>query len=196
MRNICDYQQQNVCRCIDICILSIFSKFVCECITIHLDSVLAANQVTRLSDTEFRFDLGGLNFFGTIIRPILYVDVNVMPEFNRSEIIVKRAETIGSETALKVNGSFSILAINLVSAGIDNKDRKTLNSETSLVIDVTVPPSSFPLKVIQSTGNFIMQSSLNVIVPTFTRLLASDFQRWSAGNDSRAAVEGAVLSTE
>lgn len=58
-----------------------------------------------------------MNFFGTKIQPILFVDVNVYPEFNRSEIVVRRAETIGSETALKVNGTFSINAINIVSAG-------------------------------------------------------------------------------
>ena len=48
----------------------------------------------------------------------LYVDVNVYPEFNRSEIVVRRAETVGSETADKVNGTFSISAINIVSAGM------------------------------------------------------------------------------
>ena len=38
-----------------------------------------------------------------------------------------------------------------------------------------------------------MQSSLNVIVPTFVRLLAYDFKRWSSGEDSRSAIEGATL---
>lgn len=70
-----------------------------------------------------------------------------------------------------------------------------MNSDTKLVINVLVPPSRFPLRVIQSGGNFIMQSSLNIIVPTFVRILSADFQRWSTGNDTRAEVEGAVLST-
>jgi hypothetical protein len=43
--------------------------------------------------------------------------VNVYPEFNRSEIVVRRAETVGSETAERVNGTFSINAVNVVSAG-------------------------------------------------------------------------------
>ena len=79
--------------------------------------MLSAQQITRLSDSEFKCELPTMNFFGTKIQPILYVDVNVYPEFNRSEIVVRRAETIGSETALKVNGTFSISAINIVSAG-------------------------------------------------------------------------------
>jgi hypothetical protein len=78
---------------------------------------------------------------------VLYVDVNVYPEFNKSEIVVLRAETIGSEKALKVNGTFSISAINTVSAGIDYKGRKTLNSDVGLSIDVQVPPSRFPLRL-------------------------------------------------
>ena len=81
------------------------------------DSVLSADQITRLTDTEFKCTLPTMNFFGTKIQPILYVDVNVFPEFNRSEIVVKRAETVGSETAIKVNGTFSISAVNIVSAG-------------------------------------------------------------------------------
>lgn len=63
------------------------------------------------------------------------------------------------------------------------------------MINVLVPPSKFPLRVIQSGGNFLMQSSLNIIVPTFVRILSRDFERWSTGNNTRAEVEGAVLST-
>ena len=63
------------------------------------------------------------------------------------------------------------------------------------MINVLVPPSKFPMRVIQSGGNFLMQSSLNIIVPTFVRILSADFSRWSAGNDTRAEVEGAVLAT-
>ena len=82
-----------------------------------IDSVLSAQQITRLSDSEFKCELPTMNFFGTKIQPVLFVDVNVFPEFNRSEIVVRRAETVGSETAVKVNGTFSISAINIVSAG-------------------------------------------------------------------------------
>jgi hypothetical protein len=81
------------------------------------DSVLTAEQITRLSATEFRCTLPIMNFFGTKIQPILYVDVNVYPEFNRSEIVVLRAETVGSEVAERANGTFSINAITVVSAG-------------------------------------------------------------------------------
>ena len=65
-----------------------------------------------------------MNFFGTKIQPILYVDVNVFPEEARADIIVARAETVGSEAAEKISSSFSIKAINRVSAGIDNSGRK------------------------------------------------------------------------
>lgn len=82
------------------------------------DSVLSAEQIIRLSISEFRCTLPTMNFFGTKIQPILYVDVHVYPEFNKSEIVVLRAETAGSETAIKVNGTFNIQATNVVSAGI------------------------------------------------------------------------------
>lgn len=45
--------------------------------------------------------------------------------------------------------------------------------------------------VLRRTGNFLMQSSLNVIVPTFVRLLAFDFRNWSDGDDERSAIDGA-----
>ena len=77
----------------------------------------------------------------------------------------------------------------------DKKGRKVLISDTKLSIDVIVPEDSkVPLRIINSGGNFIIQQSLNVTVPTFIRLLAFDFKKWSAGDDSREAVEGARLS--
>ena len=156
-------------------------------------SVLSAEQIQRLSDTEFKCTLPTMNFFGTKICPVLFVDVNVFPEDARSEIVVSRAETIGSDVALKVNGTFNISAINVVTAGKDRKGQKTLNSDTTLRIDVVVPSTRLPIRVIQSGGNFLMQQSLNIIVPTFVRILRADFQRWSSGVNDRSAVEGATL---
>jgi len=40
-------------------------------------SVLSANQIERLSDTQFKATMGKLNFFGNDFIPILYVDVIV-----------------------------------------------------------------------------------------------------------------------
>eukprot|EP01038_Epipyxis_sp_PR26KG_P009957 gene9957-13390_t len=158
-------------------------------------SVLSAKQIERLSDCDFKCSLGTLNFFGTKIAPVLYVTVNVVPEEARSEIIVTRAETVGSEIADIVNGTFSISAVNLVSAEKDDKGRKILVSDTKLKIDAIVPKTkvSVPIGLVRSTGNFIMQSSLNIIVPTFVRILAADYKRWSAGDNSRSAVENATL---
>jgi len=136
-----------------------------------------------------------MNFFGEKITPVLYVDVTIYPEEARSEILVSRAETIGSETAEKVNGTFSIRAMNEVTTGLDYKGRKILSSNTNLKIDVLIPKESkVPTRLLQSGGHFIMQSSLNIIVPTFVRLLAFDFNRWSGGDDTRSAVEGASLN--
>ena len=66
-------------------------------------SVLSAEQVVRLNDKQFKCILGDLNFLGTIICPVLFVDVNVIPDESRSEINVLRAETIGSPTAESVS---------------------------------------------------------------------------------------------
>lgn len=157
-------------------------------------SVLSAEQIERLNDREFKCSLGTMNFFGTKITPILYVDVDVITAENKSIIAVTRAETTGSEIADKINGTFSISAINTVQAGIDDKNRKTLSSATELKIDCIVPPESkLPLRVIQSGGNFLMQSTLTVILQAFVRILASDFKRWSAGSDARDAIEGESL---
>jgi len=113
-------------------------------------SVLASDNIQRIDDSNFKAILPTMNFFGTKICPILYVDVTVYPDDAKSVIAVKRAETVGSDTALSINGTFSIEAINLVSAGIDEKNRKILTSNTNLKIDVIVPQSSkVPVGVIQ-----------------------------------------------
>lgn len=154
-------------------------------------SVLSANQIVRLSDTSFKAILPTLNFFGTKITPIIYVDVIVYPELAKSEIIVVKAETIGSDVADMINGTFNISAINTVfSSSVIEESRnkkeviKKLNSNTTLQIDVIVPENTkvkIPPNIIQSSGSFIIQSSLNIIVPTFVRILAADFKRWSSG---------------
>ena len=50
-----------------------------------------------------------------------YVDVEVYPEEARAEILVRRAETVGSDIALQVGAAFDIYANNSVSAGTDDK---------------------------------------------------------------------------
>lgn len=156
-------------------------------------SVLTADQITRISESEFKCTLGTMNFFGTKFTPTLYVNVDVFPDDARAEIVVSRAEVSGSEAAATVNGTFSISAVNKVTAGVDKKGFKTLNSNTTLVIDAIVPSTRLPLGLIRRGGNFLMQSTLSVVVPTFVRILASDFKRWSAGDDSRSALEGVRL---
>eukprot|EP01035_Chromulina_nebulosa_P019584 gene19584-25487_t len=156
-------------------------------------SVLSAEQIIRLNDHQFKCVIGNMNFFGNIICPVLYVDVNVYPELSKAEIVVVKAETTGSEIAEKINGSFNVSAINIVSAGIDDKGRKTLTSDASVHIDVLVPESKVPMRLIRSGGNFLIQSSLSVLVTAFVRILAADFKRWSAGDNSRNAVEGVKL---
>ena len=185
-------------------------------------SVLSANQIIRLSDTSFKAILPTLNFFGTKITPVLYVrtlshflisfctyinltscslfiyslkvDVIVYPELAKSEIIVVKAETIGSDVASMINGTFNISAVNTVLSSSTTEETrnkkqviKKLNSHTTLQIDVVVPENTkvkIPSNLLQSSGSFIIQSSLNVIVPTFVRILAADFKRWSSGTHS------------
>lgn len=157
-------------------------------------SVLSASQITRVNDDEFKAKLGTLNFFGTKLSPILYVHVNVLPDEAKSEIIVNKAELEGGDVAKLINGSFTIYAINTVSTSLNKKGEKVLSSDTKVRIEAIVPPTKVPFGVIRRGGNFIIQSSLNLIVPTFVRILAADFKRWSAGNDERTEVDGAQLN--
>ena len=110
----CEFWHIDICT---ICFLVTMTEGAIYIFHITPDSVLTAEEITRLGATEFKCTLPCMNFFGTKIQPVLYVDVTVYPDHNRSEIVVLRAETIGSETAERVNGTFNINAINIVSAG-------------------------------------------------------------------------------
>lgn len=160
-------------------------------------SVLSADQVTRLNDTDFKIALSKLNFFGTHLRPLLYVKVFVQPALARSDILVDHAELESDDPIVQaINNRFTIHVLNVVTAGVDKKGRKTLNSETTLSIEAKVPATGripLPLGMVQKGGQLILQSTLAIIVPTFLRILAADFKRWSAGDDNRGAVEGARL---
>lgn len=159
-------------------------------------SVLTAEQITRLSDNEFKCTLGSLPFFGTKLIPVLYVTVDVFPEQAKSEIRVTRAEIQGDDAAVAINGYFSITAVNTVTAQREShgKRRASLHSSTVLEIEAYPPATSrLPLGLIEKGGSLVLQSSLSLIVPTFVRILSSDFKRWSAGDDQREAVKGATL---
>lgn len=160
-------------------------------------SVLAQDQIVRLSDDEFKCMLPSLNFFGYKLRPIVYATVTVFPEEARSVINVTKAEIEGDSPLLqKINSAFTISAVNTVFASKDQEGFKYLNSNTTLTIDTAIPSRVIPLAVVRTGGNVIIQTSLKIAVITFVRILAADFKRWSAGNNERSAVEGAKLELE
>ncbi len=53
------------------------------------------------------------------------------------------------------------------------------------------PPSQFPqipLHILERGGSLAIAGVLKVMVPRFVKILSKDYERWSQGDDSRAAV--------
>ena len=150
-------------------------------------SVLDPECVERIGDDSFRCEISGLNFFGVRMIPILYVKVIVEPLHAKSTLDIYKLELKGSQVAEKANGTFDIKAKNVVSYRADSIKGNMLSSKVSVEVNALVPRSNLmPSRVMERSGSYIIQGVLNVMVPTFIKVLAKDYQRWATGNDDRA----------
>ena len=150
-------------------------------------SVLDPECVARIGDDSFRCEISGINFFGVRMIPILYVKVIVDPLHAKSTLDIYKLELKGSKVAEKANGTFDIKAKNIVSYRDDSNGGKLLSSTVSVEVNALVPRSNvMPSRVLEKSGSYIIQGVLNVMVPTFIKVLVKDYQRWATGNDDRA----------
>jgi len=154
-------------------------------------SVLDANLIERLNENEFRCEIDPLNFFGNKVIPVLYVRVDVSQDKPMSTISVTKCEIKGSEAALKANGAFTVEADNVVSYEKVSTLVRKMRSDVSLRITAVLPENlPLPVRLVNRTGNFILQTSLNLITNRFVSILAKDYKQWSVGkNDERKPVE-------
>ncbi|CAM9223736.1 unnamed protein product [Chrysoparadoxa australica] len=157
-------------------------------------SLLNPDTIERLNDEEFRCEPGRLNFFGTVVNPILYLRVDVDESVGGAKISLTKVELEGSEVVTSANGTFTCECSNIVScadapASKRGEATKSLTNSVEISVDLQVPNETFiSPRVLQHGGSFVLQRMLDLAVPQFVRWLAKDYKKWSAGDDSRSAV--------
>eukprot|EP00903_Cladosiphon_okamuranus_P011789 g11079.t2 len=163
-------------------------------------SLLDPKMITRLSDETFRMDGATINIVGTKVHPVLFVKVEVQPENNLANIMVEKVELEGSEAVRSAGGSFNVTSSTVVSCteieGAGEVKLMELRTAADIEIELLIPNENFiPPGVLRRAGNFVMQRSVDIGLPQFTKFLKRDYSRWAEGDDSRGAVvsEGETL---
>lgn len=157
-------------------------------------SVLDADKVTRLDVNLFKCELGSLNFLGTRVAPVLTAEVNVKPNGEGTMIKVVEAEVLGEGLAERANSMFMVVSENDV-GWIDLEDgMKQISSDTYVEVHLSVP-GWFPFSVTatEKTGNLVMSTVINQVVPRFLDQLKSDYLTWAEGDDSRSATSSGLF---
>ncbi|TFJ86665.1 hypothetical protein NSK_002319 [Nannochloropsis salina CCMP1776] len=108
----------------------------------------------------------------------------------KSTLNIYRLDLTGSRIADIANGTFKVKARNVVSfRNTDMPRTKALMSTVSVQVQAQVPRGNvIPHHVLESGGSLVIQGILKVMVPRFVKILAKDYEVWSSGDDSRAAV--------
>lgn len=156
-------------------------------------SVLDAERIERVEENVFKCYLSRIQMFRFVIEPILTVQVDSL-DAGGCKIEVISADVLGSPAVVRANDKFRISSRNIVSWEILPEDTKMIHSDTSLAVELDVPRwFIIPIASIESTGNFVLSQTLNQVVPRFLAQLRKDYEKWAAGDDSRAPVDSGTL---
>lgn len=79
--------------------------------------------------------------------------------------------------------------MNIVEWKASEDGTKMITSNAHTEVRLVVPKwSPIPVPVVNTTGSFILQKTLDVVVPRFLSQLSRDYANWSTGDDSRQPV--------
>ena len=85
--------------------------------------------------------------------------------------------------------AFAVRSENVVEWKVGESGGKLITSNANTEVRLVVPRwSPIPTQVVNSTGSFVLQKTLDVVVPRFLKQLSRDYAIWSAGDDSRQPV--------
>lgn len=145
-------------------------------------SVLDAKKIERIDEDTFVCYVGGINFLGVSVEPVLTLSVIVGergPTVRMLEVTLE-----GSVAAQRVNEKFSATMENIVEWQEEEHGGKLICSNTTLEIEADVPRwFVIPVHMVERAGSKIMQKVLDTAVPRFLAQLEQDYIKWSIGED-------------
>lgn len=145
-------------------------------------SVLDAKKIERIDEDTFVCYVGGINFLGVCVEPVLTLSVIVGDRGPTVRMLEVRLE--GSKAAERVNEKFSATMENIVEWQEEEQGGKLICSNTTLEIVAQVPGwFVIPVHIVERTGSKIMQKVLDTAVPRFLAQLEQDYIKWSVGED-------------
>ena len=145
------------------------------------------SQFEQISDNQFILTPLGINFFGSIIAPVIKLDITRLDEESVKVIEMNSYSTTikGSQIAESLNGHFHMISSSklVLRPHSESSYKCVLTSYLSLSIHISAPPTTpattstptaIPSKIVQSAGSFLLQNYINSAVPAYLRDMIVD----------------------
>ena len=144
----------------------------------------ARAQLTRVATDEFVLSVPAIHFFFLECLPRVFCSVTT----DADAVTIRSSKCIlgGSAAVERLNAAYKF-SVTTRFRWVDKPHDKRILSTSDILVFVDPPPpfNTFPRPVLESTGNFVMQSALDFIEKEFIRSLANDYARWASSADYR-----------
>jgi hypothetical protein len=120
--------------------------------------------------------IGSVNFLGIPFNTTLAVEVTpgLTP---RVDIRGMNLSMVWIHAPL-FRDSFSVVGFSQLFQGRDKFDRPTVHLDATLQVRALVPVGRLPAHVFQRSGNHILQTALNTVIPPIAQAIAQDYLLW------------------
>lgn len=152
-------------------------------------------KLERINGGNFRLKVQELQFLNVWVRPLCEAKVDVTKEGVIIEVTKCVLEGSPEVKRLDINSRFEVSMKVVLSAKEDSRGLRSVmvgRSELNVWVD---PPSIFrtlfPKRLMESTGNSVLRTSLNALQTTFLKGLALDYDKWASDPEYRKTRENA-----
>jgi len=151
-----------------------------------LNALLDARQIERLSPGHYRYLLADLNIFQLQVKPVVALQIE-----NIGDTLLMRA----LDCDLEGNAGVDDFKLTL-EARLESHD-SGLKGNAQLEVQVSRPPllRLIPRRVLESTGESILNGILIGIKARVSQQLLSDFQRWCRETDAVSSAQQSLEET-
>ena len=151
-----------------------------------LNALLDARQIERLSPGHYRYLLADLQVFQLQVKPVVALQIE-----NIDDTLLMRA----LDCDLEGNAGVDDFKLTL-EARLESHDRG-LKGNAQLEVQVSRPPllRLIPRRVLESTGESILNGILIGIKARVSQQLLSDFRRWCRETEAAASAQQSLEET-
>lgn len=153
-------------------------------------------KLSRVGNTdEFVLEVPTVKFFHLVCQPTVFCKVTAASD-DTVTITSEKCILSGSKIVDSLNAHYKFNVMTQFKWSDTKQEKKILsNSKILVFID---PPMIFkpvPKRLLESTGNLVMQAALNFIEKEFIKSLSDDYEKWATDINYREKRAALSIST-